>query len=179
MIRPVAVTLLLTALWALGSVWYYDCKIKRVCGPSTITAALPIATAVPASIRALPLTTTLSPQPQVVTPVLTVHFGRKSTDMLLPADADEVLQALLTASAAGRKVVVTGHSDARGAPELKSMLSAQRAEILRDWLLSRGLPAAAISTVESREDREPIADNKTAAGRASNRRAIATLAPQE
>lgn len=173
--RPVAATLLLTALWALGSTWHYDCKIKRVCGPSAATTQQPIAAAVPATIRALPLTTTLSSPPLAAAPVLVVHFGRKSTDMLLPAEADATVQALLKAAAAGRKIVITGHSDVRGAPELKAALSTQRAHILRDWLLSGGLPATAIAAVESREDREPIADNATAAGRAENRRAIATL----
>ena len=180
MSRPIAITLLLTVLWALGGTWYYDCKIKRVCGPAHPTEVQP-ATATPmsASIRALPLSTTLSSQPQAAAPVLTVHFGRKSTDMLLPADADATVQALLKAATTGRKIVITGHSDTRGAPALKAMLSTQRAQILRDWLLSRGLPATAIGAVESHEDREPIADNATAAGRAENRRAIATLAPQE
>lgn len=182
MSRPIAAVLLLTALWVLGSTWYYDCQIKRVCGPAHTTVAQVTApAALPATIRALPLTTTLSNQPlaAAAAPVLTVHFGRKSTDMLLPADADATLQALLKAAAAGRTIVITGHSDTRGAPELKAVLSAQRAQILRDWLLSRGLSATAIGAVESREDREPIADNATAAGRAENRRAIATLAPQE
>ena len=176
--HPIALALLLTALWALGSTWYYDCKIKRVCGPAR-TTAVQAAAPVPASIRALPLSTTLSSAPQAAPPVLIVHFGRKSTDMLLPAQADATVQALLKAAAAGRKVVISGHSDARGPPELKAMLSAQRAQILHDWLLSRGLPASAVSAVESREDREPSADNATAAGRAENRRAIATLASQE
>lgn len=168
--RPIAAVLLLTALWVLGSTWYYDCQIKRACGP-TSTAEVQATAPVPAP--------PLSRQPlaAAAAPVLTVHFGRQSTDMLLPTEADATVQTLLKAAAAGRKLVITGHSDARGASALKASLSVQRAQILRDWLLSRGLPATAIRAVESREDHEPIADNATAAGRAENRRAIATLAP--
>ena len=116
----------------------------------------------------------VAPPPKAVLS-LTVYFGRKSTDIVVPAASATMLPELLAATRQGRKLRVVGHSDARGKPELKAELSAQRALILRDWLLAQGVPATSIAKVESQEDREPVADNATAAGRAQNRRAVATL----
>ena len=192
--QSLATVMLLAVLWALGSTWYYDCKIKRVCGPeaeetSTSEAAprpaitptspvdvLPASTAATLSVPAIALTSATS-QPAVTSVTLTVFFGRKSTDVIVPADAQAALPQLLKAAAEGRRIAVVGHSDARGKPELKAELSAQRALILKDWLLAQGVKPGAIAAVESHEDREPIADNGTSEGRAQNRRAVATLLP--
>ncbi|MES2683005.1 MAG: OmpA family protein [Pseudomonadota bacterium] len=190
MTRSIALVVLSAVLWAMGGTWYYDCKIKRVCGPETaepevaaaVAAAPAEADAVIAPAAAAATTTTTSretaPAPQAAVS-LTVYFGRKSTDIVVPAASAAALPELLAATREGRKLRVVGHSDARGKPALKAELSAQRALILRDWLLAQGIPATAIAAVESQEDREPVADNATAAGRAQNRRAVATLVTKE
>ncbi|MES2886026.1 MAG: OmpA family protein [Pseudomonadota bacterium] len=193
--QSLATVILLAVLWALGSTWYYDCKIKRVCGPDAVASVaeaesvpapaitsttpvdvLPASSAPTVSVAAIALTSAAS-EPSVTALSLTVFFGRKSTDVIVPADAQAALPLLLKAAAEGRRIVVAGHSDARGKTELKAELSAQRALILKDWLLAQGIKPEAIAAVESREDREPIADNATSEGRAQNRRAVATLVP--
>ena len=195
--QSLATVILLAMLWALGSTWYYDCKIKRVCGPDSVASvaeAVPVPVPVPTSAPAnpvdvLPASTaptvsvpaialpSAASKPAVTALSLTVFFGRKSTDVIVPADAQAALPQLLKAVAEGRRIVVAGHSDARGKPELKAELSAQRALILKDWLLAQGVNPKAIAAIESREDREPIADNATSEGRSQNRRAVATLLP--
>lgn len=190
--QPFATVILLAVLWGLGGTWYYDCKIKRVCGPdvqpSAAEAAAPPAIAATAPVDALPASgptlsvPAISLRPAASEPAptalsLTVFFGRKSTDVIVPPAAQAALPELLKAVAAGRRIAVVGHSDARGKPELKAELSAQRALILKDWLLAQGVKPEAIAAVESQEDREPIADNATSEGRAQNRRAVATLLP--
>ena len=47
--------------------------------------------------------------------------------------------------------------------------SVNRAASVRNYLTSRGVPAASIS-IDGRGEREPIASNATAEGRARNRR---------
>ena len=186
---------LLTLLWAVLGTWHFDCKIKRVCGPepqapSAVTMApAPVAARVttrseastPTSHAAVPIVPLIkAPEPLVVPPntaLLTAYFGRKSTDIIIPEASEAGLLDLHAAVAQGRRLRVIGHSDARGKPELKAELSIQRAQILRDWLLAHGIPAEAITSVESREDREPVADNGNPAGRALNRRAVVMLVP--
>jgi len=64
---------------------------------------------------------------------------------------------------------VAGHTDDRGAQKLNQALSQRRADAVRDYLISRGVAAASLTARGYGED-NPIADNKTAGGRAANRR---------
>jgi len=66
-------------------------------------------------------------------------------------------------------VVVTGYTDNVGAPEHNATLSMQRAEAVRDHLVSLGADATKFD-VNGAGDATPIADNSTEEGRAKNRR---------
>jgi outer membrane protein OmpA-like peptidoglycan-associated protein len=67
------------------------------------------------------------------------------------------------------KILVEGYTDSQGAKKKNLDLSRQRAEAVRTYLISQGVSAALIEAVGLGED-HPVADNKTAAGRADNRR---------
>jgi outer membrane protein OmpA-like peptidoglycan-associated protein len=67
------------------------------------------------------------------------------------------------------EVKIVGHTDSTGSDAINNPLSMRRAESARDYLVSRGVASSRIST-EGHGSREPIADNATEAGRASNRR---------
>ncbi len=67
------------------------------------------------------------------------------------------------------KVEVQGHTDNRGTKALNTKLSQARAEAVRDYLTSKGVVAAQL-TAKGYGPSRPIADNKTDAGRAKNRR---------
>ena len=67
------------------------------------------------------------------------------------------------------KVKITGHTDNIGKAEYNMKLSLKRAEAVRDYLLSLGGDPAKME-VRGVGMGNPIADNKTAAGRAQNRR---------
>ena len=66
-------------------------------------------------------------------------------------------------------VHVVGHTDSQGSDALNDPLSRERAESVRHYLIGRGVQATHIDT-EGRGERQPIADNSTAEGRARNRR---------
>lgn len=66
-------------------------------------------------------------------------------------------------------LVLEGHTDSVGSDSYNQELSEQRANAVRDWLISNGIPAERIRSVGFGETR-PAADNSTAAGRALNRR---------
>ncbi|HZJ53140.1 MAG TPA: OmpA family protein [Myxococcaceae bacterium] len=68
-----------------------------------------------------------------------------------------------------RTILVEGHTDSTGKPETNMKLSQARAETVRKYLIDGGIPAAQIRAEGAGQDR-PVADNKTSAGRAKNRR---------
>src|SRR5581483_5725932 len=65
------------------------------------------------------------------------------------------------------KVVVEGHTDSIGSDAYNQKLSLRRANAVRDLLVHEGIDAARIRT-EGLGKSHPIADNKTAEGRAKN-----------
>jgi len=75
-------------------------------------------------------------------------------------------------------VTIIGHTDSRGSAAFNKTLSAQRAESVKDDLVSRGVEASRIQTL-GRGEEESIADNATAEGRAKNRRIEAQLSLQQ
>lgn len=66
-------------------------------------------------------------------------------------------------------IIVVGHTDSKGSNGLNNKLSQERAERVRQILAGFGADPQMIQ-VSSRGEAEPIADNKTEAGRALNRR---------
>lgn len=70
----------------------------------------------------------------------------------------------------GRKVVVEARADARGSAQSNDRLSLRRAQAVRDYLVARGVSRQQIQ-ISALGERKPVANNRTAAGRAENRRA--------
>ena len=66
-------------------------------------------------------------------------------------------------------VMITGYTDNVGEPGYNSTLSLQRAEAVRDHLISLGADASKFE-VSGAGETSPIADNSTEEGRAKNRR---------
>jgi outer membrane protein OmpA-like peptidoglycan-associated protein len=62
-----------------------------------------------------------------------------------------------------------GHTDNVGGETFNQKLSEQRAQAVRDYLISQGVPAARITSV-GKGFTVPVADNRTATGRQQNRR---------
>ena len=67
------------------------------------------------------------------------------------------------------KIKITGYTDNVGATEYNHKLSLQRAEAVRDYLVSIGVDANK-TEVNAGGEANPIADNATKEGRAKNRR---------
>jgi outer membrane protein OmpA-like peptidoglycan-associated protein len=70
----------------------------------------------------------------------------------------------------GFKVTVEGHTDNKGKKAANQKLSQQRAEAVVKWLVDHLQTPAAQMAAKGFGDSQPIADNKTEAGRAKNRR---------
>ncbi|MBM4342944.1 MAG: OmpA family protein [Deltaproteobacteria bacterium] len=67
------------------------------------------------------------------------------------------------------KVEVSGHTDNQGDVEANKKLSLDRANAVKDYLVSKGVKAENIVAV-GHGDSKPVADNKNKAGQAKNRR---------
>jgi OmpA-OmpF porin, OOP family len=67
------------------------------------------------------------------------------------------------------RVDIRGYTDSVGKPEYNQKLSERRANAVKDYLESHGV-AQGILTAQGFGEENPIADNKTAKGRAENRR---------
>lgn len=75
-------------------------------------------------------------------------------------------------------VIVVGHTDSVGSDEYNMRLGLRRAEAVKAYLVNQGMAANQIQT-SSRGKREPVADNRTAAGRALNRRVVIEINGQK
>jgi outer membrane protein OmpA-like peptidoglycan-associated protein len=79
-------------------------------------------------------------------------------------------QVALTIKAhADFKIRVEGHTDSQGKLEANIKLSQERADAVRDYLISRGIDKERLSSA-GYGSAQPIADNKSAKGREANRR---------
>ena len=64
---------------------------------------------------------------------------------------------------------ISGHTDNTGSAAANKKLSEDRAKACYDYLVSKGVAASRLSHA-GYGDTKPVGDNKTAAGRAANRR---------
>jgi outer membrane protein OmpA-like peptidoglycan-associated protein len=69
----------------------------------------------------------------------------------------------------GLHLAVEGFTDSVGGDEFNSKLSQQRADTVREYLITQGLPDGTV-TATGFGKANPVADNETAAGRQKNRR---------
>jgi OOP family OmpA-OmpF porin len=67
--------------------------------------------------------------------------------------------------------IAVGHTDSVGTDAYNLRLGQRRAEAVKQYLVSQGLEASRVYT-DTKGEREPVATNKTANGRASNRRVV-------
>lgn len=83
------------------------------------------------------------------------------------AELDEILKSSVVAE--GLKVGVYGHTDNVGNADANQKLSEERANSVKNYLVSKGLLEKRIESKGFGQN-QPIADNKTASGKAQNRR---------
>jgi len=66
-------------------------------------------------------------------------------------------------------IIAVGHTDSIGSDAYNQKLSVRRAEAVKAYLVSKGIEKNRIYT-EGKGEKQPVATNKTAEGRAKNRR---------
>ena len=66
-------------------------------------------------------------------------------------------------------IIAVGHTDSVGSDSYNQKLSVRRSEAVKAYLVSKGIEKNRVYT-EGKGEKQPVADNRTAEGRAKNRR---------
>lgn len=99
-----------------------------------------------------------------------IYFPYNSTQRLNATDVDTYLaEVAIRVKQSGEQVSLTGHTDSMGDSVDNERLGLSRANIIKQVLVSKGVPSNKIS-VNSKGETVPVASNDTKEGRAQNRR---------
>lgn len=93
-------------------------------------------------------------------------FNKSTLKPAGKAKLDELLAKIKDAKV--ESIVAVGHTDSIGSDKANQKLSEKRAEAVKAYLLSKN--KALNVKAEGKGEKEPVADNKTKAGQAKNRR---------
>lgn len=107
-----------------------------------------------------------------------VLFASAKSELIPIAERklDDVVEALKSVGN-DRKIRVEGYTDSRGAEDFNLKLSQERADAVRSYLVSQGIPAERV-TAQGKGEQNPVAPNDTAEGRANNRRVEIVVEPR-
>lgn len=134
--------------------------------------------------KPVPATTVVAPPPPpppppVVAPAPAPTITRNFTVFfdwdrsVLSADAQQVLQNVARDAKAGKivRINVAGHADTSGPSDYNQKLSLRRAEAVREYLVSQGLPADQLA-VEAKGEEDLLVPTADGVREPSNRRAV-------
>lgn len=95
----------------------------------------------------------------------------ESGSAILAASGMQILDEMAVAlkRVRGKKFKILGHTDSSGDADKNIILSQQRADAVKTYLIHKNIPAESLST-EGLGSNKPVADNTTVEGRKKNRR---------
>ena len=99
-----------------------------------------------------------------------VLFATNKYDLNAAARKDLAAFAQVLKAYADTDVAIFGHTDSTGSDAINNPLSVNRANAVASYLMSLGVSASQIKSVEGYGSTAPVADNSTAEGRQQNRR---------
>ncbi|MDZ7593680.1 MAG: OmpA family protein [Thiobacillus sp.] len=143
------------------------CKVPAP-APEQVAAAEPVAAPAPAPAYVAPV---VAPQPaapqKLVLEGVNFDFDKATLRQEDVSDLDKNVEALKAWGDVN--IEVAGHTDSMGSDAYNMRLSQQRAEAVRNFLISRGVAADRL-TAKGYGESQPVADNATEEGRFKNRR---------
>ncbi len=99
-----------------------------------------------------------------------IYFPTNSTNKLADNEVESYLdEVAIRVKRTGETVHLSGHTDNEGDTTSNLRLGQRRADVIKNYLLSKGVPANKI-VATSKGETAPRADNNTAKGKAENRR---------
>jgi OmpA-OmpF porin, OOP family len=148
--------------------------------PAAVVAPVAAAPAPAAAAPAAAAPAPAAPAPAAAAPAA----GAAATKVTYAADAFFAANAAVLKAAGKAKlddligkvkainlevIVAVGHTDSKGNDASNQKLSVRRAEAVKAYLVSKGIEKNRVYT-EGKGSKQPVADNKTAEGRAKNNR---------
>jgi OOP family OmpA-OmpF porin len=158
--------------WRTG--YWTPAMATAECDPDLVPKKMaPAPRAAPAMRPAPPPAPAAKPAPKPVGESLTLaaetHFDFDKS-ALKPAGKARLDELVGKLKAVNLEVIIAvGHTDSIGTKAYNQKLSERRAGAVKDYLVSKGIPASRIHT-EGKGEMQPVADNRTREGRAKNRR---------
>jgi OOP family OmpA-OmpF porin len=155
-----------------------DCDagpIARTASSGPLSASAPSAPSQPSASAATTSATPSGSIPQVIPAPQKVTYRADSffefDQALLNSAGQRALRDLVTNSKGItlEQILVEGHTDSIGPRDYNQKLSEKRAQAVKSFLVSEGLPANKIRA-EGEGELQPVATNTTKEGRAQNRR---------
>jgi len=155
--------LIIFLVWSAASTYYYVCKIRDLCCDQTEKTEVVIRNERPKEEP---------PAKPIVAPdSLILHFDYNDTSFIpeseLKAYAERAKEYL--DSHPDKKLYITGNTDAIGSEAFNIRLGMERAVNAEEYFTGIGIDKDRI-VIQSGSKDEPVASNKTAEGRAENRR---------
>ncbi|TAG33794.1 MAG: OmpA family protein [Polaromonas sp.] len=145
--------------------------------PVPAAAAVPAPASVPAAPAAVAPKPTPAPAPAVVAPPAATKvtyaadaffdFNKSVVKPEGKAKLDDLIGKIKDINL--EVIIAVGHTDAVGGDAYNQKLSVNRSEAVKAYLVSKGIEKNRVYT-EGKGEKQPVADNKTAEGRAKNRR---------
>ena len=152
--------------------------------PGCDGAIVPVAPVAPRVVVPTPPPAVVPTPPPVVAPVAPVVPPTVATKVTFAADAffdfnksvvkpegkaklDDLVGKIKDINL--EVIIAVGHTDSVGGDAYNQKLSVRRSEAVKAYLVSKGIEKNRVYT-EGKGEKQPVADNKTAEGRAKNRR---------
>ena len=137
--------------------------------PASAPAPAPVATPAPAPVAPAPVAPVAPPAATKVTYAADAFFNFDKS-VLKPegkAKLDDLVEKIKGINL--EVIIAVGHTDSVGSDAYNQKLSIRRSEAVKAYLVSKGIEKNRVYT-EGKGEKQPVADNKTAEGRAKNRR---------
>lgn len=97
-------------------------------------------------------------------------------DVLKPSAKESLAKAAATLKESQTNIIIQGHTDSSGSDAINQPLSERRANHVRDFLVSQGVPSSRMTAVGYGSSR-PAVPNDSEANRALNRRVQLEISP--
>jgi outer membrane protein OmpA-like peptidoglycan-associated protein len=166
--KTLVIGILIFSGWSVLATHLYVCKIKGLCNETgNLRNEMVQSQAITES------DTFAIPQPPLaVSPgTMSVYFEFDKSEFIEDAMTDRYIDKsnLYMSQNHNAVLIIVGHTDVVGTDDYNMALGERRAQAIKNYFEGKGIPADK-SITESRGEKEPVDDNKTAEGRAKNRR---------
>lgn len=160
--------------WSVLSAYIYVCKIKGLCYETNT-----IQTDTVSHLEMIAEGNAQKPsevKKTVIPDNLIVYFAFDKSEFSSDLNADNYFEKSNVYLDQNPQFMlnITGYADAIGSDEYNQALGNRRAERMKQYFKSKGIPENKIK-IESRGEKDPADDNSTTSGRANNRRTIIAI----